>query len=101
MPDEEQVRVDYSFGVAADYLSDKGTDLEPLADTDGEFCRYCYSSKPVALNDHFVHIYTQILPDLGLARREGLDLTMFSYRLNEREELSIELQHLVPVTPLG
>ncbi|CAI0977847.1 Right origin-binding protein [Serratia entomophila] len=101
MPDGERVRIDYSLGVAADWPSDNGINLEPLPDIDGEFCRFCYSGKPVALNDHLLHIYTQTLPELGLARREGPDLTMFSYRLNEREELHIELQHLVPVTPLG
>lgn len=101
IPDGERVRVDYALGVAADCPVSEGSDLEPLPDIDGDFCRFCYSGKPVALNDHIVQIYTQILPKLGLARRVGPDLTMFNYSLNGREELHLELQHLVPVIPLG
>ena len=100
-PDGERVRVDYSLGVEAGSSVNADPELEPLPDIHGDFCRFCYSGKPVALNDHVVQIYTQILPELGLARQEGPDLTMFSYSLNEREELHLELQHLVPVIPLG
>ncbi|KYQ98057.1 AraC family transcriptional regulator [Serratia plymuthica] len=99
-PDGERVRVDYSLGVEADSSVNAVPELEPLPDIYGDFCRFCYFGKPVALNDHVVQIYTQILPELGLARREGPDLTLFSYSLNEREELHLELQHLVPVIPL-
>ncbi|QJW53773.1 Right origin-binding protein [Serratia plymuthica] len=99
-PDGERVRVDYSLGVEADASVNDAPELEALPDIHGDFCRFCYSGKPVALNDHVVQIYTQVLPELGLARREGPDLTMFSYSLNEREELHLELQHLVPVIPL-
>ena len=100
VPDGERVRVDYTLGVAADCPVSDGAGLEALPDISGDFCRFCYAGKPVALNDHIVQMYTQVLPQLGLARREGPDLTMFNYSLNEREELHLELQHLVPVTPL-
>lgn len=101
IPDGEQVRVEYVLGVAADYPVSDDACLEPLPEIYGDYCRFCYSGKPVALHDHVVQIYTQALPELGLARREGPDMTMFNYSLNEREELHLELQHLVPVTPLG
>ncbi|CAI0986351.1 Right origin-binding protein [Serratia quinivorans] len=101
IPDGEQVRVEYALGVAADCPVSDEARLEPWAEIHGDFCRFCYSGKPVALHEHVVQIYTQALPELGLARREGPDLTMFNYSLNEREELQLELQHLVPVTPLG
>lgn len=100
IPDGEQVRVDYALGVTADCPLNEDAELERLPDIHGDFCRFCYAGKPVALNDHIIHIYTQILPELGLARGDGPDLTMFSYSLNEREELHLALQHLVPVTPL-
>ncbi|HEJ7148361.1 TPA: helix-turn-helix domain-containing protein [Serratia marcescens] len=66
----------------------------------GEFCRFRYSGKPVALNDHIIQIYTQVLPEMGLARGDGPDITVFSYSLSGKEELHLELQHLVPVVPL-
>ncbi len=101
IPDGEQVRVEYALGVAADCPVSDEAGLEPWSEIHGDFCRFCYSGKPVTLHEHVVQIYTQALPELGLARREGPDLTMFNYSLNEREELQLELQHLVPVTPLG
>ncbi|WP_392587053.1 hypothetical protein AB3M75_08480 [Serratia ureilytica] len=54
----------------------------------------------MALNDHIIKIYTQVLPEMGLARGDGPDMTVFSYSLSGKEELHLELQHLVPVVPL-
>ncbi|WP_431225079.1 helix-turn-helix domain-containing protein [Serratia sp. L9] len=100
IPDGERARIDYSLGVAADYPLNNDVELEALPEIHGEFCRFCYSGKPVSLNDHLAQIYTQVLPELGLARGDGADLTLFNYSLNEQEELLLELQHLVPVVPL-
>lgn len=100
VPDGERVRVDYTLGVTTEYPLREGVVLEPLPEIHGEFCRFRYSGKPVALNDHIIQIYTQVLPEMGLARGDGPDITVFSYSLSGKEELHLELQHLVPVVPL-
>lgn len=100
VPDGERVRVDYTLGVTTEYPLREGVVLEPLPEIHGEFCRFRYSGKPVALNDHIIQIYTQVLPEMGLARGYGPDITVFSYSLSGKEELHLELQHLVPVVPL-
>ena len=69
-------------GVTTEYPLREGVVLEPLPEIHGEFCRFRYSGKPVALNDHIIQIYTQVLPEMGLARGDGPDITVFSYSLS-------------------
>lgn len=82
VPDGERVRVDYTLGVTTEYPLREGVVLETLPEIHGEFCRFRYSGKPVALNDHIIKIYTQVLPEMGLARGDGPDITVFSYSLS-------------------
>ena len=60
VPDGERVRVDYTLGVTTEYPLREGVVLEPLPEIHGEFCRFRYSGKPVALNDHIIQIYAGV-----------------------------------------
>ena len=60
VPDGERVRVDYTLGVTTEYPLREGVMLEPLPEIHGEFCRFRYSGKPVALNDHIIQIYAGV-----------------------------------------
>ena len=80
VPDGERVRVDYTLGVTTEYPLREGVMLEPLPEIHGEFCRFRYSGKPVALNDHIIQIYTQVLPEWGWPAVTGRTLRCSAIR---------------------
>lgn len=77
-PDGEKVRIDYSLGIPESCSISSQLNLGVLPEVYGEYCRFCYSGKPMALNNHVIYIYTKILPLLGLARRDAPDFSIYN-----------------------
>ena len=66
--------------MTTEYPLREGVVLEPLPEIHGEFCRFRYSGKPVALNDHIIQIYTQVLPEWGWPAVTGRTLRCSAIR---------------------
>lgn len=96
-PDGERVKVDYFVAVDKDLAN--GQLLPELPEISGGFCRFRYAGKPVALNDHIACVYTKLLPQYNLVRREGYDIAQHSYSLDGDEELRLEYEYLIPIVP--
>lgn len=96
-PDGERVKVDYF--VAVDKAIAKGKSLPELPEISGGYCRFRYAGKPVALHEHIASVYTKLLPQFNLVRREGYDIAQHSYSLDGDEELYLEYEYLIPIVP--
>ncbi|MGL5388460.1 MAG: helix-turn-helix domain-containing protein [Enterobacterales bacterium] len=97
IPDGEQVKVGYFVAVDKEIAQDKA--LSELPEFSGSFCRFRYAGKPVALNDHIASVYTKLLPQFNLVRREGYDIAQHDYSLDSAGELHLELEYLIPIVP--
>ncbi|TQI82166.1 AraC family transcriptional activator of mar-sox-rob regulon [Serratia fonticola] len=94
-PDGEQVKVDYFVAVDKAIAADRA--LSPLPEVSGGFCRFRYAGKPVALHEHIISVYTKLLPQFNLVRREGYDIAQHTYSLDKDEELYMEYEYLIPI----
>lgn len=97
IPDGEQVRVDYFVAVDKEIAKDKA--LPELPQISGGFCRFCYAGKPIVFNEYIISVYTKLLPQFNLVRREGFDIAQHSYSLDSAGELHLELEYLIPIVP--
>ncbi len=94
-PDGERVKVDYFIAVDKEIAAGKA--LAALPEISGGFCRFRYAGKPVALHEHIISVYTRLLPQFNLVRREGYDIAQHIYSLDCDEELQLEYEYLIPI----